>query len=79
VNVSSGTGSPGKSRIKGRKTVVVLVVVAAGAGLVICLKQGANAYGSADVTDTPSSLASLKSRFNLSGAGLLRMSWKTGR
>ena len=27
VNVSSGTGSPGKSRTKGHKTVVVVVVV----------------------------------------------------
>jgi len=27
VNVSSGTGSPGKSRTKERKTIVVVVVV----------------------------------------------------
>jgi len=39
-------------------------------------------YGPADATATPSSLASLKSRlvwFKLSGAGLLRLSWKRGR
>jgi len=27
VNVCSGTGSPGKSQTKGRKTVVIVVVV----------------------------------------------------
>ena len=38
------------------------------------------AYGPADAIATPSSLASLKSGwFDLSGAGLLRLSWKRGR
>ena len=32
MSVSSGTGSPGKSRTKGRKTVVVVIVV-----VVVCL------------------------------------------
>jgi len=37
------------------------------------------AYGPADATATPSSLASLTSRlFDLSGAGLSRLSWKRG-
>jgi len=35
------------------------------------------AYGAADATATPSSLASLKSRIvYFSGAGLSRLSWK---
>jgi len=38
------------------------------------------AYGPADATATPSSLASVKSRMvYLSGAGLPRLSWKKGR
>jgi len=38
------------------------------------------AYGPADATATPSSLAPVKSRMvYLSGAGLLRLSWKKGR
>jgi len=37
------------------------------------------AYGPADATAIPSSLASLKSRMvHLSGAGLPRLSWKKG-
>jgi len=37
------------------------------------------AYGTADATATPSSLASVKSRMvYLSGAGLPRLSWKKG-
>jgi len=51
------------------------------AGMVICLKQGANDLhmGSADATATPSSLAPGKGRMvYLSGASLLRLSWKRG-
>ena len=47
--------------------------------MVVCLERGANdfAYGPADVTATPSSLAPVKSRMvNLCGAGLPRLSWK---
>jgi len=46
-----------------------------GAGVVICLEQGAN--GPADATATPSSLAPVKFRMvHLSGAGLTRLSWE---
>jgi len=38
------------------------------------------AYGPADATDTPSSVASLKSRkLYLSGTGLSSLAWKRGR
>jgi len=49
--------------------------------MVICLEQSANlfAYGPADATATPSSLAPAKSRMAyLSGAGLARLSCKKG-
>ena len=54
--------------------------------MVICLERGANdlhmvfAHGPADATATPSSLAPVQPRMvYLSGAGLLRLSWKEGR
>jgi len=55
-----------------------------GTGVVICLERGAEckwfAYGPADATVTPWSLAPVKSRMvYLSGAGLPRLSWKKGR
>jgi len=48
--------------------------------MVISLKRGANDLcGPADVTVTPSSLASLKSRMvYISGASLPKLSWKRG-
>jgi len=49
-----------------------------GTGVVICLELGAKwfAYGPADATATPSSLAPVKFRMvYLSGAGLHRLSW----
>jgi len=53
-----------------------------GAGIVICLSRVTirwSAYGLADVTATPSSLASWKSRIVYhSGASLPRLSWKLG-
>jgi len=52
--------------------------------MVICLERGANdlhmAYGPADATATPSSVAPVKSRMvYLSGAGLPKLSGKKGR
>ena len=49
--------------------------------MVICLERGANdfAYGPADATVTPSSVAAVKSRIvYLSAAGLARLSGKKG-
>jgi len=58
--------------------VLTLCLVTFSDGVVICLERGA--YGPADVTATPSSLAPVKSRMvYLSGAGLSRLSWKKGR
>ena len=49
-----------------------------GTGVVFCLEQGKwFAYGSADATAIPSSLAPVKSRMvYLSGAGLARLYWE---
>ena len=47
--------------------------------MVICLKRGADDLHNGPADATPSSLASLNlDCFNLSGAGIPRLSWKTG-